>query len=119
MVQAVKKIGPAIVNISAEKRLANPFYSDPWGQFFRDFFEGGRQQPRVENSLGSGVIVDPGLHPHQQPRGRRGPSRMRSRSSTRRVRPRSSARIQDADLAVIKIQTKEPLPVIPLATPTT
>lgn len=54
----VKSTAPAVVNIYAsrvvEERLS-PFAGDP---FFDQFFNGfGESQPRVQNSLGSGVIV--------------------------------------------------------------
>ena len=63
----VKKTGPAVVNIYTKRivrqRMAiiSPFMNDP---FFNQFFGGlggmrGGVQERVENSLGSGVIVDP------------------------------------------------------------
>ena len=59
----VREAAPAVVNIYTrkERRAAgNPFLSDP---FFRFFFEdfAGERAPRTapENSLGSGVIVDP------------------------------------------------------------
>lgn len=56
----VKATAPAVVNIYAsrvvEERLS-PFAGDP---FFDQFFQGfGGSQPRVQNSLGSGVIVSP------------------------------------------------------------
>lgn len=56
---------PAVVNISSTKvirtqNVPNPFFSDP---FFRQFFgdQFGQQQPQTqrEQSLGSGVIVNP------------------------------------------------------------
>ena len=54
----VKATAPAVVNIYAtqvvEQRIS-PFANDP---FFRDFFgDFGQVQPRVQNSLGSGVVV--------------------------------------------------------------
>lgn len=56
----VRESAPAVVNIYASwvtERRASPFADDP---FFSQFFEGfGRSMPRVQNSLGSGVIVDP------------------------------------------------------------
>lgn len=62
----VKKAAPAVVNIYTRKvvqtRQVSPLFNDP---FFRQFFgEGfgrslGQPQQRVQNSLGSGVIVDP------------------------------------------------------------
>jgi Do/DeqQ family serine protease len=54
----VKQASPAVVNIYARvvrEARPGPFAGDP---FFERFFEGfGRGQPRVENSLGSGVIL--------------------------------------------------------------
>ncbi|SNT05349.1 trypsin-like peptidase domain-containing protein [Tropicimonas sediminicola] len=54
----VKRSAPAVVNIYASwvsERRASPFANDP---FFSQFFEGfGQSVPRVQNSLGSGVIV--------------------------------------------------------------
>lgn len=63
----VKKTAPAVVNIYAKRlvreRMAmiSPFMNDP---FFNQFFGGampgrGPVRERVENSLGSGVVVDP------------------------------------------------------------
>ncbi|MCA3564527.1 MAG: DegQ family serine endoprotease [Methylocystis sp.] len=54
----VKQAAPAVVNVYAvrrEQRPRNSFMDDP---FFREFFGGGRQgQNRVQQSVGSGVIV--------------------------------------------------------------
>jgi serine protease Do len=57
----VKRVAPAVVNITSRKAVAverNPFLDDP---FFNFFFRGQRgpapAQRRVEQSLGSGVIV--------------------------------------------------------------
>ena len=51
----VKRAAPAVVNVYSARvnrnRPANPF--------FQQFFGGGPQAPRVEQSLGSGVIVGP------------------------------------------------------------
>ena len=56
-VPVVQKAAPAVVNIYA-RRVVNarsPFQDDPFFQdLFRDF---GAQRPRVQNSLGSGVIL--------------------------------------------------------------
>ncbi|WP_272009719.1 trypsin-like peptidase domain-containing protein [Roseovarius sp. ZX-A-9] len=57
-VPVVKAATPAVVNIYASRvveRAQSPFANDPFfGQLFGDF---GRRSPRVENSLGSGVIL--------------------------------------------------------------
>ncbi len=55
----VKEAAPAVVNIYAKRvtqtQPRSPFMNDP---FFEQFFEGfGQPQPRVQNSLGSGVIL--------------------------------------------------------------
>ncbi len=60
----VKRTAPAVVNVYAkrisQRRGVSPFGADP---FFRRFFgeDGffGRPRSRVQNSLGSGVIVEP------------------------------------------------------------
>lgn len=61
----VKRTGPAVVNIYAKRvvqeraQVVSPFFNDP---FFNQFFNapqfGGPVRDRIENSLGSGVIVD-------------------------------------------------------------
>jgi len=55
----VKQASPAVVNIYArivtQTESRSPFMNDP---FFEDFFRGfARPRPRVQNSLGSGVIL--------------------------------------------------------------
>jgi len=64
IVRAVREVSPAVVNISTSKlveRGVNPFFSwendDFFNRFFRDFFEPHTRQ-YVQNSLGSGVIID-------------------------------------------------------------
>ena len=60
----VKKIAPAVVNIytkrMVEQRAHNPFMNDPFfSQFFgRNHSFGGLRKNKIENSLGSGVIID-------------------------------------------------------------
>ncbi|MFX0544043.1 trypsin-like peptidase domain-containing protein [Roseovarius sp. S1116L3] len=57
-VPVVKAVTPAVTNIYARRVIegrASPFADDPFfGQLFQNF---GGQRPRVENSLGSGVIL--------------------------------------------------------------
>jgi Do/DeqQ family serine protease len=59
----VKRISPAVVNVYASRvvqQRMSPFMDDP---FFRRFFggddSGGTPRKRVQQSLGSGVIIDP------------------------------------------------------------
>jgi len=56
----VKRVSPAVVNVYASRTVrqrVSPFMDDP---FFRQFFGGGGMatRPRVQQSLGSGVIID-------------------------------------------------------------
>jgi Do/DeqQ family serine protease len=58
----VKQVAPAVVNIYTKKvvqtQALSPFFDDPFfQQFFGDQFNFGRSRERVQNSLGSGVIV--------------------------------------------------------------
>ncbi len=62
----VKKAAPAVVNIYTsrvveERRRLSPFFDDPFfRQFFGDAFRfRGPVQKRIENALGSGVVVSP------------------------------------------------------------
>jgi Do/DeqQ family serine protease len=62
----VKLGAPAVVNIYTKKVIkdrASPFFDDPFfQQFFGDQFNLGKPRERIQNSLGSGVIVrDDGL----------------------------------------------------------
>lgn len=53
----VRQATPAVVNIYASRvvQARSPFQDDPiFGNFFKDF---GQSRPRVQNSLGSGVIL--------------------------------------------------------------
>jgi Do/DeqQ family serine protease len=59
----VKRAAPAVVNIYTRKvieRNFSPFAGDPFFErLFGDMFPGAQTRRRIENSLGSGVIVDP------------------------------------------------------------
>ncbi|MFP3979794.1 MAG: hypothetical protein ACLFUY_00220 [Desulfobacterales bacterium] len=65
VVQAVKKVSPAVVNISTKYEVryrSHPFARFGMDDFFRDFFDSGPERKRELNTLGSGVIlseVDP------------------------------------------------------------
>lgn len=53
----VERVLPSVVNISSVKKVTvnrSPLFSDP---FFRDFFGDGVPRERVQQALGSGVIV--------------------------------------------------------------
>jgi serine protease Do len=59
----VKQVTPAVVNIYAERLVrqhVSPLFDDPiFRQFFGDALPQGMSRQRMENALGSGVIVRP------------------------------------------------------------
>ena len=58
LVRMVEAVSPAVVNISTEALVRNPYYSgNPFERLLGPSRQGGLR--RVPNSLGSGVIVDP------------------------------------------------------------
>ncbi len=61
VVQAVKRVGSAVVNISSTYEVrsrVNPFFQFPMDPFFKDFFEPRFESRQKLTSLGSGVIID-------------------------------------------------------------
>lgn len=121
VVQAVKKVSPAVVNISSQYEViagSNPFFNrglDPFfDSFFKDFFEPHYQRRYEGHSLGSGVIID----------GRRGyiltNEHVIARSGKVRVVLRDDREFDaelvgaapDFDLAVLKIEADGTLPAI-------
>ncbi len=119
IVRAVERAAPAVVNISALQvhEAANPFsrYNNPLvEEFFRDFF-GRAPSLRPERSLGSGVIIRPDgyilTNEHVISRA----SEVRVFLSGRHTFPARLIGSDPAnDLAVIKIDAKEPLPHLPM-----
>jgi Do/DeqQ family serine protease len=111
----VRTVGPAVVNISSEyvvNNRPNPFGGNPiFDNFFQDFFE---PRPQKQTSLGSGVIID----------GQRGfiltNAHVIEGAATINVRLQDERLFQvrivgtdpDSDLAVLQIQSKEPLPAV-------
>jgi Do/DeqQ family serine protease len=118
----VKKVAPAVVNVFSRRVLrsvAGPalLFNDPFfRRFFGDQFPLGVPRERVENSLGSGVIVDAGgliVTNHHV---------IKDAQEVRVVladRREFEAKIllsdERADLAVLKIEPQgDPLPVLPI-----
>ncbi|MGC9369533.1 MAG: trypsin-like peptidase domain-containing protein [Paracoccaceae bacterium] len=112
----VRKSAPAVVNIYAKRIVAervSPFANDPFfNQFFRDY---GRVVPRVQNSLGSGVILSPdGIVVSNY--------HVVGEASEIRVvlqdRREFDARVlladEEADLAIMQLEGAENLPALPL-----
>ena len=65
VVQVVEQVSPSVVNISTEQQVENPFRPSSLDNFFSSLRGGagpdgaGSQAKLTENSLGSGVVVDP------------------------------------------------------------
>lgn len=116
VVEAVEKVGPAVVNINTEEivyRRPNPFYGfrDP---FFDDFFNIFKPPKDYrKQSLGSGVIIDPSgyiltnehviLHAS---------SITVTLIDKRKFKAKLIGADHKTDIAVIKIDAKEPMPYI-------
>ena len=121
MVKAVRKVSPAVVNISSAyevRKRTSPFSGfglDPFfEEFFRDFFDPRFERRQQYTSLGSGVIID----------GQKGliltNTHVIQKTGTIKVvlmdEREYEAKIvgadPDSDLAVLKIDSKEALPSI-------
>jgi len=119
VVRAVRKVSPAVVNISTEypvRDRGRPFGGmDPMFEwFFRDFFEPGPERRYRRNSLGSGVIID----------GKRGfiltNAHVVAQTGTITVSLKDEREFEavvigadpDSDLAVLQIKTDAPLPAV-------
>jgi len=120
IVRAVKKISPAVVNISTEYevRRRSPFSGlgmDPFFEsFFKDFLDPGDKQRYKRSSLGSGVVID----------GERGfiltnehvivktGRIMVNLKDDRQYEAHIVGADPDSDLAVLRIDTDNPLPSI-------
>lgn len=122
IVKAVRKVSPAVVNISTSKvveRGANPFFSwehnEFFERFFRDFFE-PHTRHYVQNSLGSGVIIGKSgkyvlTNHHVIVRA----SKIRvTLSNKREFEAMVVGTDPESDLAILKLETDIELPAIPM-----
>ena len=119
----VQKVAPAVVNIYTSRtitRRAHPFMSDPFfEQFFGDAFPysgGGLTRQKVENALGSGVIVDAAGVVITNVHVIDGADEIRVVLSDGREFPaRVSVRDEPSDIAVLRVDAEgEKLPFAPL-----
>jgi serine protease Do len=122
IVRAIRMVSPAVVNISTSKVVegrVNPFFSwehnDLFDRFFRDFFEPHTRQ-YVQNSLGSGVIIDSShryvlTNHHVIVRA----SKIRvTLSNQQEFEARAVGTDPESDLAILKIETSIEVPAIPM-----
>lgn len=113
----VKQAAPAVVNIYAQRVVAdrrNPFADDPFfGDLFRNF---GQATPRVQNSLGSGVIVgaDGLVVSNYHVVGQATEIRV-VLNDRREFVAEVVLTDEESDLAVLQLQDARDLPALPLA----
>jgi serine protease Do len=114
-VEAVQKVGPAVVNITTQIQVQqqSPFAAlrgDPFfDRFFQDFFDPGA--PRTAQSLGSGVIIDAQGHVLTNEHVVSRASRIQvSLQDGRSFGATLVGADPNNDLAVLKIDTPDPLP---------
>ncbi|BDW99073.1 serine protease [Maricaulis maris] len=106
----VREVTPAVVNVFSRRVVENqhPFANDP---FFSRMF---RSQPREQNSLGSGVIVDASGVIVTNNHVVAGATELRVVLADRREFDAVILLTDEAtDLAVLRVETDEPLPVLP------
>jgi len=113
----VKRIAPAVVNVYARSVVqaqANPFFNDP---LFSQLFGTPEMRQRVQQSLGSGVIVrGDGLIVTNNHVVEGGTDIVVALSDKREFKAKVLLADPRTDLAVLKIDTKgEHLPVVPFA----
>ncbi len=121
VVRAVRKVGPAVVNISSQQEVqarGNPFSQfgmDPFfDSFFRDFFDPGFQRRYQRTSLGSGVIIsgEKGLILTNAHVISKGATITVVLQDERQFEAQIVGADPDSDLAVLRIQSDQPLPAI-------
>jgi len=113
----VRQAAPSVVNIYATRIVqdrASPFANDPFfDQFFRDF---GAPTPRVQNSLGSGVILtaDGLVVSNDHVVGQATDIRV-VLNDGREYRADLVLTDPESDLALLRLRDAPPLPALPLA----
>ncbi len=112
----VKETTPAVVNVYAARQVQarSPFEGDP---FFEQFFgnQFGRSKPRIQQSLGSGVIVDrSGIVVTNNHVIKDADEIKVALSDGREFESKILLRDETTDLAVLKIEAKEQFPVLSL-----
>jgi len=108
----VKQVTPSVVNIStiSKKKLVQPLFQ--FSPFFQDFFNGEQPRYRRDNSLGSGFIINRDGYILTNDHVIRDAETIKVKLSNDTVYTgKVVGGDPKTDIAVIKIDSKEPLPV--------
>jgi serine protease Do len=114
-VSAVEKVGPSVVNITTQTVVQAspfaPFRGTPgFDRFFRDFFE-PRGPSHTSQSLGSGVVIDAQRHVLTNEHVVASADEIQvTLADGRQLAARLVGADPNNDLAVLQIQTEEPVP---------
>ena len=113
VVQVVEKVSPAVVYVGTVQMVETRFRS----RGFDDFFFGPQEERRAVEGLGSGVIIDPAGIIVTNDHVIRGASQIHIvLADGRQLDAEVIGSDADADLAVLKVNTKAPLPAAKLGT---
>jgi serine protease Do len=122
-VELAKKLKPAVVNISTTKVVAqqqrrsqqSPFGNDPFNDFFDRFFQDVPQRPYKQRGQGSGFVISDEGYIFTNNHVVAGADEITVKlSDGREFKGKVKGADEKLDLALIKIDTKEHLPVAPL-----
>ncbi len=115
VVDVVQKVGPAVVFIGTEQVVDRRMRGSPLEEFF--FGDGSRQQRQTVQSLGSGVIIDPGGTIVTNDHVIRGASAVHVvLADGRQLDAEVVGADAQNDLAVLRVASKSPLPAARLGT---
>jgi len=115
VVDVVQKVGPAVVFIGTEQVVDRRMRGSPLEEFF--FGEEGRPQRQTVQSLGSGVIIDPGGTIVTNDHVIRGASAVHVLlADGRQLDAEVVGADAQNDLAVLRVSSKAPLPAAKLGT---
>jgi serine protease Do len=123
-VELSKKLTPAVVNISTTKTVkpqqfnqphANPFGSDPFGDFFDRYFQGLPQRPQKQRGQGSGFVISDEGYILTNNHVVAGADEIKVKlSDGREFRGELKGSDEKLDLALIKVTSKNHLPLATL-----
>ncbi len=110
VVKVVRKVSPAVVYVSCQQRVRNPFAGSIW-----DLFGDGPGPTQEENSLGSGVLVDPSGYILTNEHVIMGGSKIQVTLVSGKEYPaKVVGTAPESDLALLKIEGDRPFPTAEL-----